>query len=439
MTAEIAIMNKSAVALAADSAVTFNVDGEQKVYQTVNKLFSLSKYQPVGLMVYGSAEFMGIDWETIVKMYRNRLSDRSFSTVRKYSEDFIRFLESTREISDEASQTKFVRQRIGSTFSSIRDEILQSVARKLKRSKATRSDIGHEIQNVVQRHLDWLLELEEITLANGKPIGSTKINDVRSAYQGEVDGIATMVFEDLPVDEETSRKLQDIALYSLIKDNEAGHGSGVVVAGYGTKQIFPALEAMRVDGVFGDILKFRSLQRSAIGRDEPAAIMPFAQSEMVVAFMEGADPEYQNQISAKVRAMLDGYSSALLGIVFPTGVQELHLESIRNLNSELASDFQHDMSNYRQERFVQPVVRIVEGLPKSDLAAMAESLVNLTSFRRHVTPDAETVGGPIDVAVISRGDGFVWIKRKHYFQPDLNPHFFRNYFRGENNGKAENG
>lgn len=313
------------------------------------------------------------------------------------------------------------------------------MAKKLKQSNATRSDISHEIQNVVQRHLDWLLELEEITQANGKPIASTKINDVRSAYQGDVDGIATMVFEDLPIDEETSRKLQDIALYSLIKDNEVGHGSGVVVAGYGTKQIFPALEAMRVDGVFGDILKFRSLQRSAIGRDEPAAIMPFAQSEMVVAFMEGADPEYQGQINAKVRAMLDGYSSALLGIVFPSGVQESHLESTRKLNSELASDFQRDMSNYRQERFIQPVVRIVEGLPKSDLAAMAESLVNLTSFRRHVTPDAETVGGPIDVAVISRGDGFVWIKRKHYFQPDLNPHFFRNYFRGENHEKAENG
>jgi len=41
----------------------------------------------------------------------------------------------------------------------------------------------------------------------------------------------------------------------------------------------------------------------------------------------------------------------------------------------------------------------------------------------------ETVGGPIDVAVISKGDGFVWIKRKHYFRPELNHCFFRNYFR----------
>jgi hypothetical protein len=42
--------------------------------------------------------------------------------------------------------------------------------------------------------------------------------------------------------------------------------------------------------------------------------------------------------------------------------------------------------------------------------------------------DAETVGGPIDVAVISKGDGFVWIKRKHYFKAELNHQFFKNYY-----------
>ena len=98
------------------------------------------------------------------------------------------------------------------------------------------------------------------------------------------------------------------------------------------------------------------------------------------------------------------------------------------------------MKNYREAEFVAPVLRTLEHLPKSELAAMAESLVNLTSFRRHVTPDAETVGGPVDVAVISRGDGFIWIKRKHYFQPELNQHFRANYFRrvSDANGEIDN-
>lgn len=41
-----------------------------------------------------------------------------------------------------------------------------------------------------------------------------------------------------------------------------------------------------------------------------------------------------------------------------------------------------------------------------------------------VTPKAEIEGGPIAIAVISMGDGLVWINRKYYFQPDLNPHYF---------------
>ena len=85
MTAEVAIMNRTAVALAADSAVT--IGGGQnvpKIYNTVNKLFMLSKYHPVGIMVYGNAEFMRIPWETVIKMYRNHLGARSFDALDGY-------------------------------------------------------------------------------------------------------------------------------------------------------------------------------------------------------------------------------------------------------------------------------------------------------------------------------------------------------------------
>jgi hypothetical protein len=43
--------------------------------------------------------------------------------------------------------------------------------------------------------------------------------------------------------------------------------------------------------------------------------------------------------------------------------------------------------------------------------------------------EAETVGGPIDVAIISKGDGFIWIKRKQYFDSKLNLQFNKNYFK----------
>ncbi len=51
-------------------------------------------------------------------------------------------------------------------------------------------------------------------------------------------------------------------------------------------------------------------------------------------------------------------------------------------------------------------------------------MVSLTSFKRRVSLDLETVGGSIDVAVISKGDGFVWVQAKHHAKQELNPHLF---------------
>jgi len=64
----------------------------------------------------------------------------------------------------------------------------------------------------------------------------------------------------------------------------------------------------------------------------------------------------------------------------------------------------------------------------AEIAVMNKEAIALATDSA-VTIGAETVGGPIDVAVISKGDGFIWIKRKHYFKAELNSQFFSNYFR----------
>ncbi|HHT9114254.1 MAG TPA: hypothetical protein ACFYD0_13115, partial [Candidatus Wunengus sp. YC65] len=76
MTAEIAIMNKEAIALASDSAVTMLGESRQKIFTSANKLFALSKFHPVGIMVYGNAIFMDVPWETIIKIYRKDLGKK---------------------------------------------------------------------------------------------------------------------------------------------------------------------------------------------------------------------------------------------------------------------------------------------------------------------------------------------------------------------------
>ena len=58
----------------------------------------------------------------------------------------------------------------------------------------------------------------------------------------------------------------------------------------------------------------------------------------------------------------------------------------------------------------------VETLTIGELAQVASTLVGLNSFEQRLSLDSETIGEPVDVAVISKGDGFIWIDRKHYFR-----------------------
>lgn len=90
MTAIVGVLNKHAVAIAADSAVTMG--DTHKVVNCANKIFTISKYHPVAVMTYNNASFMGVPWDIIIKEYRRNLKDGSFPKLEGYVTDFISFL-----------------------------------------------------------------------------------------------------------------------------------------------------------------------------------------------------------------------------------------------------------------------------------------------------------------------------------------------------------
>ena len=89
------------------------------------------------------------------------------------------------------------------------------------------------------------------------------------------------------------------------------------------------------------------------------------------------------------------------------------------------NDVAKKMQEVANNVFVSPIIDSVTSLPIEELALFAESMINITSVRRRVAIDGNigTVGGPIDVAIVTRGDGLIWLKRKHYFEAKKNPQF----------------
>lgn len=147
--------------------------------------------------------------------------------------------------------------------------------------------------------------------------------------------------------------------------------------------------------------------------------------------MTGIDPEYKNFMNESFSQLLHAACDRVIDNYGPPGNSRKSIAK-RAVKRELASalaEHQKKTDAHAEEKYASPIMDMTKALPKSELANLAEALVNLTSFKRRVSLDVESVGGAIDVAVISKGDGFIWIKKKRYFEGAQNRSFFTNDLR----------
>lgn len=89
MTAEILIMNNNAVGMAADSAVTVM---NRKTYNGVNKLFMLSNNPPIGIMIFGNANFDVFPMETLIKEFRKKYDFKELKDITNIHKKFIEYI-----------------------------------------------------------------------------------------------------------------------------------------------------------------------------------------------------------------------------------------------------------------------------------------------------------------------------------------------------------
>ena len=161
-----------------------------------------------------------------------------------------------------------------------------------------------------------------------------------------------------------------------------------------------------------------------------ATIAPFAQTDVTQTIIRGINPSFLDIIYKVTDSSITSFSNEITGILDSNPVTKTLSMAIKNINQRgIIEDITKQINNEMFRRYSKPLIETVALLDKEDMANMAESFIALTSLVRRMQPGEETVGGPVDVAVISKGDGFIWINRKHYFKPELNASFFNNYFK----------
>lgn len=412
-------MNRSGVALAADSATTVSYwdpdSGERRVrfFKGANKIFNLSVAHPVGLMTYNSANLQGIPWEVLVKAYRDDRGVASQDTLAEYPPDFFSYLLENTDLYPAAFQKERLQLGIIETATQAAVAIL-SRAQKNKIEKDNLQAYVDEQFNRINSEVDTLKLLSD---NSSDLIEKVKENDI----------------------EEIKNKFKDVKAYNLVNshfDLEAiikfgirgffSEGlsplqhSGLVFSGYGHQEYFPKLEMFECFGVVEDTVICRRSDGDCyrVSHDSVSEIVPIAQSEMVNTFMFGASMDVLMQMDQSYEQAVD----ELLGALASDGRLDLSMVTVEEKLQSLDS-FKQALRDYIWKEHYDPLRRVIGMMPMDELADLAETFVSIESLKERVTKPSESVSGPVDVAVITKGDGFIWIKRKHYFDPNLNLRF----------------
>lgn len=418
-------MNRLAVALAADSAVTVSRVQQNKVYNGANKVFMLSRRHPVGIMVYNNGSLMGVPWESLIKAFRDELGDQEFGQLEEYADAFLDYIESRTALFDEKAQKRYFLSMVRAEFEEIARRIRKRVHAEDRKAIAN-TDREAAIKQIVvdiigKTHDDWM------ALERSEYVSAGTGADLASQCSPEISQLTADIFQiDGWVAQEAEvRQLRELAMAFVDKDRiaPAAH-SGVVVAGFGRDDFFPVLRSIDVGEIYADQLKLANDDVVHVDDDETQSYVGvFADSDMANVFISGVSNDMERQILSSAYNMAENLTDAVAKALH---ADENTLSQLAVVRDDLMSDLVEDIEASKAERreFNDALVH----LPKDELASVAASLVNLNSFKKRMSLSLETVGGPVDVAVISKGDGFVWIDRKHYFKAELNPHFVGNKF-----------
>ena len=412
MTAIVAVLNKHAVAIAADSAVTMG--DTHKVVNSANKIFTLSKYHPVAVMTYNNAAFMGVPWDIIIKEYRRKLKDKSFNTIKEYAEDFIKFIRKRNFFCEKETQLTYLKIELRTFVDMCFNDI--SRQKGIKKEDVAEEDLRKFLCDYKENLIKW-----------------KKCPEFESYSYDKFRGQFYTIVEEISKENNLSLSdnLCETFFYYLSAQINLRMFTGLVFVGFGEEEIYPSLHQMNVALAVGGRLRYYFGDAIDISDNLTASISPFPQTDVTETILRGINPAFQQIINDNVGNYLASFSEGIANILEKNDATSEMASAIRqefNI-TESTEALVKRINDAMFQSYTGPLIDTVISLDKEDMANMAESFISLTSLVRRMQPGEETVGGPVDVAVISKGDGFVWINRKHYFKPELNAAFFQNYLR----------
>lgn len=411
MTSELVILTPSAIALAADSAVTLD---NRKIYNGINKLFMLSNEPPVGIMTYNNTRFLNIPFETIIKEFRgsihksnnpcfiNHFKNTNFKSLKGFQDGINNYLKYIIPKSD-----------FRTSFNQKLDDFIKNFVL-----------IENLDEDFFQRVINFVAPDNNLIQEVYNSFTQDFLKKVINKFKEKTDNYKI---------EKNYEMFIDNLVNFFIWEKFVKNFTGIVLAGFEKDKLFPSCIAYKIIYLYDEKFITCDFEENEVSskKDGDVVVKSFAQSDVIMTFLNSIDLNTKSQILNFFSEINLNYANKLIELIEKN--ENIDNNSKKEVLKELENFNKSNISlNIEFRKFIQlienhhvaPILRSIGALPYEELSNLCESLIKITSLKRKVQSDLETVGGDVDVAIITKGDGFIWTKRKHYFDANLNYQFF---------------
>lgn len=427
MTAVVGILNKRGIAIAADSAVTMTQDRKVKIENSANKMLRMSDVTPISIMIVGSAAFLLTPWDIIARRFRQKRGNIKYPTVQACIDDFFSYMLTEKIFFPEEAQRNFLNAMLGTFWGDVVCQV-PSICLNSKGVVTNKKQIILTFRRRIESEIKCFQEMEPLPMYKDytidqfkKYLGSmvddyfnTKTVYLDSPFFEEEDDESKDYTEDI-LSEIKSLFIEGFFFY--MKHGYENDNTQLIFSGFGFEEEYPVMIRVKVCHGFDNriIYDIDSEDIHIISDANPVAICPYAQTDIMDALLTGVEPEFLKGLCYRSERMFDEITKELSFEYFLEGDSE-EIEAI--LDKVKSSDLIRQFKKYGkriQEEERRQWLKALNNYSVQDMAHLAENLIAMTSFERHMTFSHEGVGGPIDLAVITKNDGFTWLNRKSWY------------------------
>lgn len=421
MTAVVGILNKRGAAIAADSAVTRGRG--YKYTKNGNKMVRMSNVVPISVMLTGNGAFLRTQWDIIIRHYRQHRGDVVHKTVEACVHDFFKYIADNHFFSEQDIVEQHIKDNIQELFKHADQTIDSRLCErdedgKLKTPKGYQKAFLKILSGYRKR---WSIygvcpQFEDYTPEQFHSFAGNLVEDFLSVKCYED---SSMFFHGMYPKDVIDAISSDFEQTLMTMLTNRRRDANLIFTGFGQDQKYPSLVSATVFEGFDNRVNYhiRPQDIICISDETPVAICPFAQTDVVESVLRGVHFDFAKTIQQKHK---DVFSFG--GIFAPEEGEEMpdfNLMEFHRLLSEINVD---DLD----KKFVKAGIKYLDknqkewekALEDYDLlamAALAQSLIDLTGFHRILHFEPEGVGGPVDLAVITKNEGFTWLSRKSWY------------------------